>query len=110
MAAPLSDRQWEQCRKLADVARARYFDSILGSVAEVLERNDLPPEDRFFELRHLLHDQSDDVVLMFEDLERHNAVTHLAMMRAEGLLADAELGDLAELVNAPLHQDLHDQE
>ena len=90
MATTISDRDWKRLRELRPALHERYCRRALEEAAALASEASEDPHRQFARLVKLVRRRDRDMGAVFEHPSRKDALMHLCLLRAHGVLGDEE--------------------
>ena len=95
MTREVPEADWKVFRQLRDRALERFAEQILGEVAGICVDQIHPPHERYLEVWRVLREHDMAMAGAFDHLSRSRMFTHLAPMKALGLVDAADLSRMS---------------
>ena len=102
MRPDIKESDWRRFKKLHAVALERFCEQVLREVARAGADKSKTPHKRYLEVFRLIQRRDRELADAFDDFRRSTAVRQLYIIRAYGLLTEAELSEFSPEVRGEL--------
>ena len=95
MPREIKESDWKILRRLHPLALERFCERVLAEIERVTHENGRSFHQRYIETFTIVEQRDREMGRIFDDLKRSTALTMLAQLRANGLLAEDECSSLS---------------
>lgn len=92
----IKESDWKRLRDLKPLALERFCVRVLDDIQRVSSDAVLTPHERYRAIFQLIHKRDKDIMHIFDDLKRSNAISRLQLMCGEKLLTEDEMAAFSE--------------
>ena len=91
----IPESDWRIFRKLRDVALERFCERVLAELREMTTAAPSSHHQRYLEVFKLIDKRDDELARAFNNPRRSAALLQLGLIRAYGLVTDAEMAEFS---------------
>jgi hypothetical protein len=103
MPPDINESDWKLLRGVHPRVLERYCERVLSEVERIVRNGSLSHHERYVETFKLMQRRDGDIARLFDDPKRSRALTMLAHMRSEGVLAEEEFSGLSQQTRSAIH-------
>jgi hypothetical protein len=92
----IDESDWKIIRKLHAAALERFCERVLNDIESVRADTEKSFHQRYLEIYRAMRKRDKEMALVFDNLRRSAAITHLFAMKSLGLVTEAEFAQLSQ--------------
>ena len=91
----IKESDWKVLRRLHPLAVERFCEGVLAELERVMHNSIEGAHQRYLDIFRIMERRDREMVQLFNDLKRSQALVMLARMRSAGLLTEDEFSSLS---------------
>ena len=92
----IAETDWKVLRRVHPLALERYCERVLAEIEHVIHDSAQSTHQRYLDIFKIIEQRDREMASIFNDPKRSNALTMLARIRSDGLLAEDEFSSLSQ--------------